>query len=29
MEFNLLEGIKGNMEIVVSENDSASKVGSD
>ncbi len=28
MEFNLLEGIKGNMEIVVSENDSASKVGS-
>lgn len=28
MEFNLLEGTKGNMEIVVSENDSASKVGS-
>lgn len=28
MEFNLLEGIKGTIEIVASENDSASKVGS-
>lgn len=28
MEFNLLEGTKGTIEIVVSENDSASKVGS-